>query len=91
MKGPNAYSRNKKPIVQVAIAGFVLAALFVVLQTEAVQACRLFHIMAWVAVKALRPAILAVWQSAPAHLCVASSLLQHLLQIVASFKPLLCF
>jgi hypothetical protein len=90
MKGPYTYSGSRKPIVEVAIAGFVLATLSSLLQTKAIQGCHLVHSAAWVAFRVLRPAILAVSQSGSAHLCQASNLLQHLLQIVASIKPLLC-
>lgn len=89
MKGPYAYSRNRKPIVQVAIAGFVLATLSFLLQIVALQGCHLVHSAAWVAFRVLHPAILAASQSGPVQLCQASNLLQHLLQIVASIKPLL--
>jgi hypothetical protein len=86
---PNNHSRNRKPIVKVAIAGFLLATLFCMLRGVAAQECFLFHNVAWVALEVLRPAVSAGWQSAPAHLCERSALLQHLLQIVASDWPLL--
>ena len=86
---PNTHSRNRKPIVKVAIAGFLLATLFCVLRGVAAQECLLFHNLAWVALEVVRPAASAAWQSAPAHLCERSTLLQHLLQIVASNWPLL--
>ena len=90
MKGRYTLSRSRKPIVQVAMAGFVLANLFYMLHAVGARACHLFRNLAWMAFPVLRPAILAVWQSVPAHLCEGSSFLQHLLQIVASIKPLLC-
>ena len=86
---PNTHSRNQKPIVKVAIAGFLLATLFCMLRGVAVQECFLFHNVAWVALEAVQPAVSAAWQSAPAHLCERSTLLQHLLQILASDWPLL--
>jgi hypothetical protein len=86
---PNTHSRNRQPIVKVAIAGFLLATLFCMLRGVAAQECFLFHNLAWVALEVVRPAISAAWQSAPAHLCERSTLLQHLLQIVASNWPLL--
>ncbi len=86
---PYTYPRNRKPIVEVAIAGFVLATLFCMLHGVAAEGCPLFHNVAWVALELLRPAISAAWQSAPEHLCQGSNLLQHLLQIVASIRPLL--
>ncbi len=86
---PNTHSRNRKPIVKVAIAGFLLATLFCALRGVAAQECLLFHNLGWVALEVVRPAASAAWQSAPAHLCERSTLLQHLLQIVASNWPLL--
>ena len=86
---PNTHSRNRQPIVKVAIAGFLLATLFCMLRGVAAQECFLFHNLAWVALEVVRPAISAAWQFAPAHLCERSTLLQHLLQIVASHWPLL--
>ena len=86
---PYTYSRNRKTIVNAAIAGFALAALFCMLHGVAVQECHLLHNVVWVALEVLRQAISAAWQSAPAHLCEGSNLLQHLLQIVASIRPLL--
>jgi hypothetical protein len=86
---PNTHSRNQKPIVKAAIVGLLLAALFCMLRGVAVQECFLVHNLAWVALEVVRPAISAAWQSAPAHLCERSTLLQHLLQIVASNWPLL--
>jgi hypothetical protein len=86
---PNTHSRNRKPIVKVAIAGFLLATLFCMLRGVAAQECFLFHNVAWVALEVVRPAVSAVCQSALAHFCERSSLLHHLLQIVASDWPLL--
>lgn len=87
---PYTYSRNRKPIVEVAIGGFVLATSSYVLYVVAAQGCHFLHSVAWVAFQALRPAISTAWQSAPAHLCEASGLLPHLLQIVTSIQPMLC-
>jgi hypothetical protein len=86
---PYTYSRNRKTIVNAAMAGFALATLFCMLHEVAVQECHLFHNLVWVALEVMRPAISAAWQSAPAHLCEGSNLLRHLLQIVASIRPLL--
>ena len=85
----NTHSRNQKPIAKVAIAGLLVATLFCMLRGVAVQECFLFHNLAWVALEVVRPAVSAVWQSAPAHLCERSTLLHHLLEIVASNWPLL--
>ena len=90
MTGQFTYSRNVKPIVGVAIAGFVLATEFCKLGGAAAQGCNLLDKTAWVALEVLRPVILAAWQSVPACLCGDSRFLQHLLQIVASIWPLLC-
>jgi hypothetical protein len=86
---PNTHSRNQKPIVKVAIAGFLLATLFCMLRGVAAQECFLFHNLAWVALEVVRPAVSAVWESALANLCERSTLLHHLLEIVASDWPLL--
>jgi len=85
MKGQYKYFRNSKPIVEVAIVGFVLATLDVL-----AQGCSLFDRAAWVALEVLRPVILVAWQSAPACLCEDSRFLQYVLQIAASIWPLLC-
>jgi hypothetical protein len=82
-------TQNRNSVAKAAIAGFALATLFCMLHVAAVQECHLFHNMAWVASAVLCPAISAAWQLAPAHLCEGSNLLQHLLQIVASVRPLL--
>jgi hypothetical protein len=89
MKGQYKYFRNSKPIVEVAIVGFVLVTLSCKLDVTA-QGCSLFYRAAWVALEVLRPVILAAWQSAPACLCEDSRFLQHLLQIGASIWPLVC-
>ncbi len=86
---PYTNTRNRNTVAKVAIVGFALATLFCMLQGVAAQECHLFHNVAWVALEVLRPAISAACQSAPAHLCEGSNLLQHLLQIVASIRPLL--
>jgi len=85
----NTHSRNQKPIAKVAIAGLLVATLFCMLRGVAAQECFLFHSLAWVALEVVRPAVSAVWHSAPAHLCERSILLHHLLEIVASDWPLL--
>ena len=82
-------SRNSKPIIDVAIAGPVLATLSCKLDVMA-QACSLLGKAAWAALDVLRPLILAAWQSLPACLCQDSRFLQHVLQIVACTRPLLC-
>jgi hypothetical protein len=89
MKGQHKYLRNSKPIVEVAIVGLVLATMFYNLDA-ATQRCSLLDKAVWVALEVSCPLILAAWQSVPTHLCPAASLLQHLLQIVASIRPLLC-
>jgi hypothetical protein len=85
MKDQYKYFRNSKPIVEVAIVGFVLATLDVL-----TQGCSLFNNAAWVALEVLRPVILVAWQSAPACLCEDSRFLQYVLQVGASIWPLLC-
>ena len=90
MTGQYTYSRNFKPIVGVAIVGFVLATEFCKLGGAPAQGCNLLDKTAWVALEVLRPVILAGWQAVSAYLCEDSSFLQPLLQIVASIWPLLC-
>ena len=91
MTGQYTNSRNSKPIVGVAIAGLVLAALFCKLDGAAAQGRNLLDKTAWVALEALRLVILlADWQALLAYLCKGSRFLQHLLQIGASIWPLLC-
>lgn len=86
---PYTNTRNRNSGAKVAIAGFALATLFLTFHVVAIQECHFFHSVAWVASALLRPAISAAWQLAPAHLCEGSNLLQQLLQIVASVRPLL--
>jgi len=85
MKDQYKYFQNSKPIVEVAIVGFVLATLDVL-----AQGCSLFDRAAWVALEVLRPVILVAWQSAPACLCEDSRFLQYVVQIASSIWPLLC-
>lgn len=86
---PNTQTPSK-PIREVAIAGFALATLFWTLHVVQASGCRLLHHVAWVAFLVLRPAISAAWQLAPVHFCDTSGLLQHVLQIVVTIRPLLC-
>jgi len=90
MTGQYTRTKNSKPIVGVAIIGFVLATGFCMLGGVGAQGCNLFNKTAWVALEVLRPVILSGWQSVPACLCGDSRLLQHVLQIVTSIWPLLC-
>ncbi len=90
MMGQYTDSRNFRPILRVAIAGFVLATGFCKLGGVAAQGCNLLDKNAWVALEVLRPVILSAWQSVPACLCEDSRVLQHFLRIVASIWPLLC-
>jgi len=90
MKGQYKYFRNSKPIVGVAIIGFVLAPLFCKLDGATAQGCNLPDKTACVALEVLRSVILlADWQAVLSYLCADSRFLQHLLQIVASIWPLL--
>ena len=86
---PYTNTRNRNSAAKLAIAAFAFATVLLALHVAAIQECHLFHSVAWLAFLVLRPAILATSQSAPTHLCDASRLLQHLLQIVASVRPLL--
>jgi hypothetical protein len=89
MTEPNKYSRNDNLIVEVAAVLFVLATLSYKLD-GAGQGCSLVDRTAWVALDVLRPAILACWRAISTYLCEDSTVLQHLLQMVASIWQLLC-
>ncbi len=89
MKRQYTDSWNCKRIAGVTVVGFALANLFWNLDGGA-QGCNLLEKTAWVAVDVLRPVILAGWQCVPAYLYENSGCLQHLFQIVASIRPLLC-
>jgi hypothetical protein len=84
----NTQSWTRKPILQLAAAAFALIILSSMLRVIAAQECQLFHNVIWAAFQLLRPAILAAKTSVPADPCQASTLLQNLLQIVASNWPL---
>ncbi len=88
MNGPHTLSRSRKPILEVASVAFVFATLYYIYAMPE-QGCSLLHTIGWVALEILRPVVLAVWQSAPAHPCAASSVLQHVAQFLASVCPLL--
>ena len=84
--------RNCKPIVGVAIATFGLPTLFCKLGGAAALGCNLLGKTAWVTLTLLRSVILlGDWQAVSAYLWEDSTLLQHLLQIMAPIWPLLCF
>ncbi|HEV1995525.1 MAG TPA: hypothetical protein VGR03_14435 [Candidatus Acidoferrum sp.] len=91
MTGQSIYSRNRKPIVGVAIVGFAFVTLLCKLDGSTAKGCNLLVKTAWMALEVLRPVImLADWQAALASLCEDSGFLQHLLQIGESIWPLLC-
>jgi hypothetical protein len=86
------YSRNYKPIVGVAMVTFMLPALFCELGGITAPGCKLLGKTAWVALGLLRSVtLLADWQAVSGYLWDDSRLWQHLLQIVASIRSLLCF
>lgn len=89
MKSRNTFFRISKLVLAVTIGGCALSMLSCQAFTS-VERCDLFYNLAWSALRILRPAILAVWQSVPTYLCGDSMLLQHLLQIVASLWPPAC-
>jgi hypothetical protein len=80
-------SWTRKPIPQATTAALALIVFSCMLRVVAAQECHLFHSVIWAALQLLRPAILAAKASMPAHPCQASTLLQYLLQIVASNWP----
>jgi hypothetical protein len=85
------YSQTCKPVVGVTSVGFVVAT-FCKLGGAAAQGCSLLGNTGWVASALLRSVILlADWRAVSAYLFEDSRLLQHLLQLVGSIWPLLCF
>lgn len=78
----------RKPILQAATAAFALIILSCMLRVVAAQECELLHSVIWAALQLTRPAILAAKASISSHPCQASTVLQYLLQIVASNWPL---
>jgi hypothetical protein len=90
MTEPNKYSMNGNLLVEVAAVLFVLATLSYHLDGAAAQGCSLVDRAAWVALDVFRPAILACWRAISTYLCEDSTVLQHLLQMVASIWQLLC-
>jgi hypothetical protein len=89
MTEPNKYSMNGNLLVEVAAVLFVFATLSYKLDGAA-QGCSLVDRTAWVALDVFRPAILACWRAISTYLCEDSTVLQHLLQMVASIWQLLC-
>ena len=87
MQKQNTYRRKGRPVVEAAIVAFLLVTSSYEVHEMAAQGCSLFEKAAWVALEALRPLILAAWQSMPAYLCEGSGILQHVVQIVASIGP----
>ena len=84
------YSRNRTPIVGVAIVTFLLPTLFCKLGGAAALGCNLFSKTVWVVLALTRSVILlAIWQAVSAYLWEDSGLFHQLLQIMASIWPLL--
>jgi hypothetical protein len=78
----------RNPILQAAILAFALVILSCMLRVIAAQQCELLHSFIWAALQLARPAILAAKTSVTSHPCQASTVLQYVLQIVASNWPL---
>ena len=78
----------RKPILQAAAASALVIVLSCMLHVIAEQECQLFHNVIWVSLQLLHPATLAAKTFVSSHPCQASTLLQQLLQIVASNCPL---
>jgi hypothetical protein len=90
MKGQ--YFRNCKPIVGVALVTLVLPNLFSKLGEAPALGSNLLGKTVWVALALLRSVIvLADWQAVQAYLWEYPRLLPHLLHIMASIWPLLCY
>ncbi|HEY4818000.1 MAG TPA: hypothetical protein VIH67_11265 [Candidatus Acidoferrum sp.] len=78
----------RKPILEAATAAFALIILSCMLRVIATQECQLLHSVIWAGLQLLRPATLAAKTLVSSHPCQASTVLQYLLQIVASNWPL---
>jgi len=83
-------SRAGRQAAEAAFVAFVLIALSYGIHGMAAEGCSLLQKTSWIALEVLRPVVLAAWQSISAHLCQGSWILQHVLHIVASIRPLLC-
>jgi len=90
MQTGDTYSRARKPVVEAAIAAFVLVALSYALHRMAAPGCGIFESASWVALEVLRPVVRAAWESMSAYLCEDSGIWQHVVQIVAFTGPLVC-
>lgn len=77
----------RNPILQAAAAALALIILSCMLRVIAAQQCELLHGVIWAMLQLLRPAVLAAKAAAPSHPCQVSTVLQYLLQIVASNWP----
>lgn len=91
MMGVYTYFRDPKPIVGVAMGGFMLGTLFCKIDGAAARECDLFAKSVWAGLEVLRSVmLLADWQAVSGSLCQDSWFLGHLLQIGTSIWPLLC-
>jgi hypothetical protein len=89
MNRANTHFQRGNRVVELALVGFILAALSCRLYVMG-QGCEIVHAVGWVAFELARPVLSAAIQSAPAHLCSCSCFAQQLLQIVASNWAVLC-
>ena len=83
-------SRKLKQIAVVAIMGFALAALFYKFNGGAGGGCNLLSGAAWFVLQLLHPVLVAGWHSLQPYVYDNSRLLQHLPDVVACIRPLLC-
>jgi hypothetical protein len=83
-------SRKLKGIAVVAIIGLALAALGYKLNGDAGHGCSLFSGAGWFVLQILHPVLVVGWQSVQAYVSENSRFLQHLPDIVAFARPLLC-
>lgn len=90
MNGQDKQSRNWKRIAGTGIAAVVLGGLFCSICGATERGCSVHYETAWVAAEVLRCVVQACLRLAPAYLYEDSRCCQHLLQIVASFWPVLC-
>jgi hypothetical protein len=90
MTHPYPDSRNWKSVARLAPLGIAVAVVILSLERAAAPGGQLLKETGWVAIEVLRPLLLVGWHSVSPYLRENASILQNLLQIVASNWPLLC-
>ena len=90
MEKQHGQSGKWKQIAIVAIVGFAVAALVYKLEGGAGQGCSLLNGAAWFVLQILHPVLTVAWQSVGTYVPENTKLVQHLPDIVAAIRPLLC-